>query len=179
MVHNCLRLFACVILCFLTIAVIKSAQYTHNNFIDCKITKILNRNCYDYNGAIWLEQYVQINENKLAFTICGKVLNCETSPCIVDIRLNNTYNCYLYRENLYNLSNGDNGKLFFITLTVLVSALLTYTTIHFILYDRINIVNDCKTFIYKINTEYNIVNSESTPVSFSDVELFQINEESR
>jgi len=158
MVHNCVRLFACVILCFLTIAVIKSAQYTHNNFIDCKITKILNRNCYDYNGAIWLEQYVQINENKLAFTICGKVLNCETSPCIVDIKLNNTYSCFLYKDTLYNLPYVQNNmRLIFTITTLLISIFLISFTLHLILY-----------------CDSNIVNSDLSSISFSKDELLEI-----
>ena len=156
--YNCLYLLKFVILFFLTFGTIKSVQYINNNFIDCKVTKILNRHCYEYNGAIWLEQYVQINENELAFTICGKVLNCETSPCIVDIKLNNTYSCFLYKDTLYNLPYVQNNmRLIFTITTLLISIFLISFTLHLILY-----------------CDSNIVNSDLSSISFSKDELLEI-----
>jgi len=170
MVHNCVRLFAFVILCYTTFVVIKLVQYIHDDFIDCKVTKILNRNCYEYNGMIYLEQYAQINENKIAFASCGKVLNCDT-PCIIDVQLNNTYVCYSYMNHQYILPNSI--KPLFTTFTISLIMFIIFATIHFIWYDGINIINDFKTLIYNTNTEYVKYNTENVEVT----ELVQINTE--
>jgi len=108
--------------------------YAQNNYITCNVTKILNRGCYEIQGSgvLMMTQYVQVNDNATAAIGCGKVNNCETSPCRFNVVLFNTYGCSLENENYYKLPNYPHGLYLFsgcvLFVSVIISIFLIYLT---------------------------------------------------
>jgi uncharacterized protein YneF (UPF0154 family) len=67
----------------------------------CVIEEYTNRHCYEANAKIMLEQYFKIDGNRTGFVLCGPVLNCLTSPCSIGITVGDSYNCILFRDDVY------------------------------------------------------------------------------
>ena len=77
----------------------------------CKISAILNRECYEKDGNYYFNQFVKINgfsDNDKAYIECGKVLNCDTSACNFKYYFGEDYYCSLSKSNLYLLDDTAN-----------------------------------------------------------------------
>lgn len=100
--------FAGIIALLVVIGGLGTALYFTINYMlttygMCVIEEFTNRNCYEQQGRIYMEQYFAIDNNRIAFVNCGPVADCLTSPCNKNIYVNVSYECKLYSENLYAL----------------------------------------------------------------------------
>lgn len=122
-------------------------KYT-NNYINCNVTKILNRECYEIRGkgVLLMTQYVEINHNYTAGIFCGKVVHCETSPCQFNVVMYNIYGCSYQSENYYILPNYPYG-LYIFAAGLIFCAIATPMILMFL--------------VYRFNRE---IQSESTPL---------------
>lgn len=77
-----------------------------NIFINpCKITAINNRICSERLGDLYLQQNVTINNDSYAVLDCGKIRNCETSPCnFYKVAVGETLYCYKDKHDIYHCS---------------------------------------------------------------------------
>jgi len=87
-----------MIICFCVTCMI-----LYTTYIPCTITAVLDRKCYERYGHYYLDQFVQINGNGNAYIECGKVINCDTSPCNFEFSIGDSYFCSLTKDNIYLL----------------------------------------------------------------------------
>lgn len=78
----------------------------------CIIEEYTNRNCYERNANLILEQYVKIDKNRTGFILCGPVLNCLTSPCNGAPKIGSSNKCMLYKKDLYWIDEYPTGLVF-------------------------------------------------------------------
>ena len=115
------KLFSIFILSsFIVMYLFVSILVISTTYISCKITKVLNRECYEIDGINYFKQFVEINGNNKAFINCGKVINCETSSCNFKYDYDLSYICSLEKDNLYLLPN-DPSNLIISTVAILLS----------------------------------------------------------
>ena len=76
---------------------------------ECTLTSYNRGNCYEHNGARYLELYYNVNNNTSVGVIeCGIVIDCNTSRCIGGFipTINGTYYCYS-KSNLLFIDNNN------------------------------------------------------------------------
>jgi len=135
-----------IIFCLCIFFIITENKSLSNKYIECKVTKILDNDCFEYKGHMYLEQRVQINENKLAFVRCGSVINCNTFTCKYNISVGTNYICSLYTKNTYLLpSNKTLDMIYSICIYILIMIVILCTYIcEFIVYikNKQSLIND-------------------------------------
>jgi hypothetical protein len=131
---RCISLITLAI--FITGLVILS-YYTYES--KCIVESIENRGCYEARGHYMLEQYVMVNKNRRAFHLCGPVINCETSPCDININVGDEYYCHWYNEQLYNIQTSP--RILYVIGITLIAA-LTILNIAYIFWITCTITRD-------------------------------------
>jgi len=139
----------------------------------CTVAKMENRNCYENQGEIYMEQYVTIIGNNTAFIKCGKVIACDTSPCAKDVHIGGMYSCTIYRDNLYQLSSDYEFIYILIISFILVPGLLISLLSLIVLICNINIKFNKKLEITKSDgiNEVTIEDDILTEVSLSEISI--------
>lgn len=70
----------------------------------CEILAAPTRSCYESSGDLYLELYASafdltLNVSTTIFKYCGRVRDCQTSPCDYDYKVHQEYYCSYYRNN--------------------------------------------------------------------------------
>ena len=79
-------------------------RYVSGYIIVCSPTAKLERVCNEYEGALYGSQTYSLPNAKLGYVQCGKLLNCETSPCRPDPELTAPIWCYK-KGDAYRMDN--------------------------------------------------------------------------
>jgi hypothetical protein len=115
----------------LTIGFYFTVRHTVEQASVCIIEEYTNKNCFESQGQLYMDQYVKINNNRTGFIMCGPILNCLTSPCNIKTNIGDSYNCMLYSDNMYQINNYPAE---YILLSVVLSVITTISYIMTIIY---------------------------------------------
>lgn len=123
-----LVIFTLIVSCGCIIGASLMIKYVNETYTICTIEKILDKNCWEQPGKrqcryIFMDQYVQLNKNKTGFVKCGVVRSCEISSCGIAIHVNKTYECMLYKDNLYMIGYTSRGLYLIISVLFIMSVL--------------------------------------------------------
>lgn len=82
----------------------------------CKIHHLTNRTCYEKSGDLFMRQNLMTTSYKKGFIFCGKIRNCDSSPCNQEILMNYNYFGFGRENDEYELGYFPWTYLFLIVL---------------------------------------------------------------
>lgn len=82
----------------------------------CQVRSVINRTCGESQGILFMKENVITNNFYRGFINCGKVRNCETSPCNIKYTKDTDFFCYHDNDDIYELLGFPRKLLFLISL---------------------------------------------------------------
>ena len=92
----------------------------------------LERNCYEEFAMLHMNIRYQLSNNKTGYHYCGRILNCNTSPCIHNLYIGEIHYCDKDNANpsatfqifRWRVENFMSFALFFCGITLIITSIL-------------------------------------------------------